>query len=171
MASLLSMDDLPEEFTPKGRDLLLGGWRAYTGGRYNVMNGALRGSQAATPGAARMNGALDAAFESELAQTIPAGGATVYRGLRRYGDFDPGSVKVGDYLSEPGWMSVTSDLHKAEAFGEGGSGWVFHVQLPEGTRYVPGTDYESEAILRHGSVMRVLSRNAEKRTVVVEVVP
>ena len=61
----------------------------------------------------------------------------------------------GKVTVESQYTSTTVDKHVVEAFKRGPGGWELRYKLAEGTRVVPGTDYESETVLARNSVFHV----------------
>jgi hypothetical protein len=94
---------------------------------------------------------------------------TVARGMT--GNF--GNLKVGQYMSDPGFLSTTTDLAEAQNFatgrGTGARGWTFIIKVPKGTRALPGADYQREVVLSPGVKQRVLTVDKKNRIVYTEV--
>lgn len=156
-----TIDELMADL-PTGVERELAGWRAYTGGKYREMNRDLRDG-IRTPDSQAYNDAFDAFFDGQYAQTMSED-TVVWRGLRTFDNFDPSEVKVGQYMSDPGWLSASAREETGKGFGD----WTLEILLPKGTKYAPGTDYEREVILRKGSVLKIVRRNENDKTLYAE---
>lgn len=79
----------------------------------------------------------------------------VFRGVRK-GALPP-NLKVGDEITDDGFISTSMDPGEASGFGWDDPGaTIFHVSVPRGTNALPGSKDEHELILRPGSTMKVV---------------
>lgn len=98
----------------------------------------------------------------------------VARGLTVSEGFNPATLKVGDNLADPAFLSTTTNLDEALNFasgrGAGEEGWVFITRAPKGTNAVAGADYQNELIFKPGQMQKVIGIDAEKRIIYTEMV-
>lgn len=114
----------------------------YIGSAYSDMNGLLRG-ESGKGHAAKLVEEMDTAF-AQHASIVPKTGL-VFRGVRSLPPELRGVISVPTDKTirfiEPGWSSTS--VKEGKAF----NGHRYVVTVPQGTKVVPGTDYEDELIL------------------------
>lgn len=106
---------------------------------------------------------------------------TVARGIQevdfnnvRHVDF--ARMREGDFLTDPAFMSTTTELEMASDFSGRNepnlffppvseTGWVMVIQVPKGTPALPGADYQFEMILPPGLQQQVLHVDVETHTI------
>lgn len=98
----------------------------------------------------------------------------VARGLTVSEGFNPATLKVGDNLADPAFLSTTTNLDEALNFasgrGAGEEGWVFITRAPKGTNAIQGADYQNELIFKPGQMQHVIGIDADKRIIYTEMV-
>jgi hypothetical protein len=162
--------------TLSAEETALAGWRRYTGHGYTHMNRALRTGEGMDEQGKWID-ALDSYIDGPLASKM--GQDTVLeRGVIPWEGFNPTELKAGELLTERGYMSTAMNSHTARDFAIGevsmagaGEDWVFQILVPKGTPYAAGTIFENEVILGRGTISRIVSVNAETRTIQMELIP
>jgi hypothetical protein len=91
---------------------------------------------------------------------------TVVRGV----EHDLSHLSVGDHLADPGFLSTTTKLERANDFsvgtGSGGPpGWNYVIQVPKGTKAISGNESENEIVFLPGQRQVVTSIDARSRTI------
>ena len=89
----------------------------------------------------------------------------LFRGEKTIPSYDPGQMyQVGEFAVQPTYTSTSVDEGLAKSFA-GREGWNIEVQVPAGSRVLPGQDEEGELILPRNSRFRVVSKNTENRII------
>ncbi len=142
---------------------------AYTGSDFAEINEALRSGHIPP----ELEPAI-ATLDSVLGRQLLRRARTVYRGL------DLGEVEElgeGDVITEPAFMSTTSDVHIARRFAgdESASPVVLEVLAPGEARgmdvaHLSEHPHELETLFARGARLRVLSWNPDERILTVEIV-
>lgn len=89
----------------------------------------------------------------------------LFRGEKTIPSYDPGQMyQVGEFAVQPSYTSTSIDEDLAKSFA-GREGWNIEVQVPAGSRVLPGQDEEGELILPRNSRFRVVSKNTENRII------
>ena len=134
---------------------------------YSAINKYLRDNKGNLENAgtlARKIQTLDALYlDPDVSLAVPKD-MYVARGVPRDFPIDKAYVE-GRVTVEAQYTSTTVDKHVEEAFQRGSGGWELRYKLAEGTRVVPGTDYESETVLARNSVFHVDKVDHENRIV------
>ena len=134
---------------------------------YSAINKYLRDNKGNLENAgtlARKIQTLDALYlDPDVSLAVPKD-MYVARGVPRDFPIDKAYVE-GKVTVEAQYTSTTVDKQVVEAFQRGSGGWELRYKLAEGTRVVPGTDYESETVLARNSVFHVDKVDHENRIV------
>ena len=134
---------------------------------YSAINKYLRDNKGNLENAgtlARMIQTLDATYlDPDVSLAVPKD-MYVARGVPSDFPIDKAYVE-GKVTVEAQYTSTTVDKHVVKAFQYGSGGWELRYKLAEGTRVVPGTDYESETVLARNSVFHVDKVDRENRIV------
>ena len=134
---------------------------------YSAINKYLRDNKGNLENAgtlARKIQTLDALYlDPDVSLAVPKD-MYVARGVPRDFPIDKAYVE-GKVTVEAQYTSTTVDKQVVEAFQRGSGGWELRYKLAEGTRVVPGTDFESETVLARNSVFHVDKVDHENRIV------
>lgn len=76
--------------------------------------------------------------------------------------------KTGQFVADPAFLSTTTDLDVAAAFGD--NGFVYVIKVPKGTKAVYGKLNEQELIFDRGTEIKILRVDKDTNTVYAEVV-
>lgn len=123
---------------------------------------------------ARMGDELDALIgRFELTEDV-----VVSRGVTVSDKFDPGSLRAGEYLADPAFLSTTSKIDESRYFASGrdgftsdgsDAGWVFIIRAPKGTNAVNGAGYQNELLFGSGTRQRIVHVDPDTRTIYTEI--
>lgn len=137
----------------------------YTNENYDALNTYLRTKHPAPKGmyegSKEQIALIDSAFKK--ASATSTGEMRLYRGMTvaktasEVSSSWVGRLKVGDTLTDKGFVSTSYNKVDAEMFAGsmGGAGVIFVIRAPKGTRVLAGSQAESELILNRGTKMRV----------------
>lgn len=158
---------------------------------YDPMNGILRGNQLTLDiftgqelgDYSEQIGILQSAIASRKSDRE----MTLLRGVRNWdnsvaktsGVSDFSKLKVGDFYSDPGFSSVTTNTRTATDFAyhgamqgeEDSEGWIMVLKVPPGTPMLPGNIGESEIILNAGVKQQVTAVDSVKQIIYAKVLP
>jgi len=157
--NIIQFSDLADEWHEKvskkessegGLKQRLAALQGYTGDGYVAMNAHLRGHRDGDAEVQQQISDLDALFD-DAAETPKA--VSVYRGIdgsfMRSLFFD---AKVGQALEDRAFLSTSIDPAEAEQFGDS----QIEIQIPKGTKYLPGYGVEDELIFPRNSVLEIM---------------
>ena len=133
----------------------------YTGSSYSNINDKLRSAENLHGFIKDTVQALDKVFAHPSAKIKKE--TVVYRG---YTSKIVNNLEPGDIFEDKGYMSTTSEEHKAESWAHSG-GAVMHIVLPVGTNAISARPYsqfssEHEVLLNRGAKIRIIEKVVKK---------
>lgn len=110
---------------------------------------------------------LEAAFDS-LGRPLMRE-STVYRGVQVSPFFDPSTLRPGQVLLDPAYLSTSMSKDVARRFSQDG-GWVMNIRTQMGSFYVPGSATEKELIFMRDQMLEVVDVDPVSREVFLRMV-
>lgn len=89
---------------------------------------------------------------------------SVYRGVQVTPFFDPSTLRPGEVLMDPAFLSTSASKDVARRFSHDG-GWVLNIKTQMGTFYVPGSATEKEMIFMRNEMLQVVDVDPNAREV------
>lgn len=149
--------------------------KTYTGSAAFSINANLRAGKAPTQEDFKRDNYI-AAHSFKADQTLLRG--VNAEGMRTIIDRAGGSLKVGQTISDPGYVSTTRSRTTAENFASNkyGNGYVFRINAPKGTKAAPVESFtkvkgEDEFLMPRGTSFKIKAIDTSTRVIEVDLVP